>query len=204
MRCISLLQQSNDTSKIGPGGENKTKRRKKKCYIRSCNIKLYKWLCSGDNKKYERKCKWHKETQPYKWDNIFKCMPKVSIQIVNSRKEVSKTKLERKATCNRFGDKFFQTAFISLNSLQICQTTCLHPSFPLLCLMAIKVKQGLSREWRLVIMLLQRSHCWSYDKKKVQKEKKIAIVALFKEKPPAKTIFLVNSSKWFLEEKHND
>ena len=31
------------------------------------------------------------------------------------------------------------------------------------------------------MMLFQRSHCWSYDKKNVKKEEKIPIVALFIE-----------------------
>lgn len=47
--------------------------------------------------------------------------------------------------------------------------------------MSIKVLYGLSREWRLVIMFLQRSHSWNYDKKKVEKEEKIAIVVLLKK-----------------------
>lgn len=48
--------------------------------------------------------------------------------------------------------------------------------------MSIKVLYGLSREWRLVIMFLQRSHSWNYDKKKVEKEEKIAIVVLLKKR----------------------
>lgn len=48
--------------------------------------------------------------------------------------------------------------------------------------MSIKVLYGLSRKWRLVIMFLQRSHSWNYDKKKVEKEEKIAIVVLLKKR----------------------
>lgn len=62
------------------------------------------------------------------------------------------------------------------------RSTCLHPSFPLLSLMPIKVKYGFSRECWHITMFLQRSHCWNYDQKNEEKEEKIAIVILPKER----------------------
>jgi len=54
----------------------------------------------------------------------------------------------------------------------------LHPAFPLLSLMPIQIKYRFPREWRLVMMYLERSYCRNYDEEEVEKHEKISIVTL--------------------------
>ena len=79
-----------------------------------------------------------------------------------------------------------KVSFLSLQDTLCQKTTNLHPPFPFLSLMSIKIKYGFSWEWRLIAVDLKRSHCCNNDEKRVEENEKIAAVTLQKERKRVK------------------
>lgn len=89
---------------------------------------------------------------------------------------------------------FISECFPNLLETLSQNETNLHPPLPFLSLMPIKIKNGFSWEWWLLVVDLERSDCSNNDEKKVEEKEKISTVTLQQHKGKVK-IHLICANK---------